>query len=37
MWNKSVIVFRLTNNTLEEIATLRETDRLESPVFLACH
>ena len=32
-WDRSVIVFRLTNNTLEEIVTLRETDWLESPIF----
>jgi Uma2 family endonuclease len=32
-WAKSVAVFRLTDNTLEEVVTLRGDDELESPVL----
>ena len=32
-WSRSVIVFRLTGNTLEKVMTLREEDTLESPIF----
>lgn len=32
-WSRSVIVFRLKGNTLEEIMTLKEDDLIESPLF----
>ena len=32
-WSRSVIVFRLSGNTLEEVRTLKEDDILESPIF----
>jgi len=32
-WSKSVIVFRLKDNTLQEVVTLKEDDTLESPIF----
>lgn len=32
-WAKSVTVFRLAENTLEEVATLNENEQLESPIF----
>jgi Uma2 family endonuclease len=32
-WSCSVIVFRLSGNTLEEVMTLKEDDILESPLF----
>lgn len=32
-WARSVIVFRLVDNTLEEVATLGQNDQLESPIF----
>jgi Uma2 family endonuclease len=32
-WAKSVAVFRLTDNTLEEVVTLRGDDELESPIL----
>ena len=33
IWARSVMVFRLTNNTLEQVATLRQDDPLESPML----
>lgn len=32
-WSRSVIIFRLEENTLKEVTRFRETDALESPVF----
>lgn len=32
-WSRSVIVFRLSGNTLVEVMTLKEDDTLESPLF----
>lgn len=32
-WSRSVIILRLADNVLEEVATLRENDVLESPIF----
>jgi Uma2 family endonuclease len=32
-WAKSVAIFRLTDNTLEEVVTLRGDDELESPIL----
>ena len=32
-WSRSVIVFRLNGNKLEEVMTLKEDDTLESPLF----
>lgn len=32
-WAKSVMVFRLAGDTLEEVTTLKQDDQLESPVF----
>jgi Uma2 family endonuclease len=32
-WARSVSVFRLADNSLEEVATLRQKDQLESPLF----
>lgn len=32
-WSRSIIVFRLNGNTLEEVMTLKEDDTLESPLF----
>ena len=32
-WSRSVIIFRLENNTLKEVARLRETDAVESPLL----
>jgi Uma2 family endonuclease len=32
-WSKTVIIFRLSGNTLEEVRTLKENDTLESPLF----
>ena len=32
-WSRSVIIFRLENDTLKEVARLRETDPLKSPLL----
>jgi Uma2 family endonuclease len=32
-WSRSVIIFRLEDNTLKEETRFRETDTLESPIF----
>ena len=32
-WSRSIIIFRLVENTLKEVTRLRETDTLESPLF----
>ena len=32
-WARSIIVFRLSDDTLQEVTLLRQNDRLESPIF----
>ena len=32
-WSRSVIIFRLEDNTLKEVMRLRETEAFESPIF----
>jgi len=32
-WARSVMIFRLAENILEEVVTLRQSDQLESPIF----
>ncbi len=32
-WSRSIIIFRLVENTLKEVTRLREIDMLESPLF----